>query len=406
MSKIIFVNRFYCPDQSATSQLLTDLTTKLDFDSNVEIVVITSRRVMSDPNICLNAEDIVDGVNVKRVYTTNFGKKVLIGRLLDFFFFYITSFFMLLRIANKNDVVVVKTDPPLISVTSSIAVRLKGAKQINWLQDIYPEVACRLGVKGFNGFLGKLLINIRNYTLRKALFNVVLGDVMFSHVESLGIDSNKIKIIHNWSDGEIIKPIDKESNHLIKEWNLDNKFVVCYSGNMGRAHEFDTILDAIENLVSNKDIVFLFIGDGAKKQWLVEQSELRNLNNMMFMPYQDFSQLSYSLSVGDVHLISLISELEGLIVPSKFYGVMAAGRPSFFIGSEKSEIKNMLDECNCGQSFLIGEAEKLSREIESLSYAKESNAEMCRRARLSYLEKYDKSVAICKWQELLSKALN
>jgi len=406
MSKIIFVNRFYCPDQSATSQLLTDLTTKLDFDSNVEIVVVTSRRVMSDPNISLNSEDIVDGVNVKRVYTTNFGKNVLLGRLLDFFFFYITSFFMLLRIANKNDVVVVKTDPPLISVTSSIAVRLKGAKQINWLQDIYPEVASRLGVKGFNGFLGKLLINIRNYTLRKALFNVVLGDVMFSHVESLGIESNKIKIIHNWSDGEVIKPIDKESNHLIKEWGLENKFVVCYSGNMGRAHEFDTILDAIEKLVSNKNIIFLFIGDGAKKQWLVDQSELRNLNNMMFKPYQDFSQLSYSLSVGDVHLISLIPELEGLIVPSKFYGVMAAGRPSFFIGSEKAEIKNMLDECNCGQSFLIGETDKLSREIESLSRSQESNTEMCRRARLSYLEKYDKPVAIRKWQKLLSIALN
>lgn len=402
--KIIFINRFFYPDQSATSQLLTDLVTKLDI--NAEIVVISSRCVRANPDIRLDTEDTLEHVQIKRVYTTNFGKKLLVGRLLDFFFFYVSSFFMLLRILGKNDVVVVKTDPPLISIISHLAVRFKGARQINWLQDIYPEVATRLGIKGFNGYLGNLLVKLRNNTLKNAMFNVVLGDVMFSHVESLGADRQKIHIIHNWSDGNIIKPVNKKSNHLIKEWGLEGKFVVCYSGNMGRAHEFDTILNAIEKLKTNKNIVFLFIGDGAKRQWLEQQSIKRKLNNMIFKPYQDFEKLSYSLSIGDVHLISLIPELEGLIVPSKFYGVMAAGRPSFFIGSESGEIKKMLNDSKCGLSFRINDSNGLANEIENLSMDEVNKKEMSNRARSEYIKKYDKAIALEKWNSLLASAIN
>jgi len=406
MPKIIFVNRFFYPDQSATSQLLSDLAPKLKFDTDVSVMVVTSRRVMADPTISLHHKETIDGVEIKRVYTTNFGKKMLAGRLFDFFLFYITSFFMLLRTVHKGDVVVVKTDPPLISVTSMIAVRLKGAKQINWLQDIYPEVAARLGVKGFNGVLGRLLLKIRNYTLKQSLYNVVLGEVMFSHVKSLGVNSDKIKIIHNWSDGNIIKPVEKKSNYLIDKWELNNKFVVCYSGNMGRAHEFDTILNAIEKLRENKNIIFLFIGGGAKRQWLEDQAKQRNLINMIFKPYQDFSELSYSLSIGDVHLISLIPELEGLIVPSKFYGVIAAGRTAFFIGSESGEIKKILVDSACGQSFSIGDDEGLAKAIVHLAKNKEENVYMNEMARSEYIKKYDKPVALKKWQALLSAAIN
>ena len=404
--KIIFVNRFFYPDQSATSQLLTDLVTKLEFNSDVEVLVVTSRRIMADPDMTLPAVGCIDGVNIRRVYTTSFGKNALIGRLFDFSFFYLASFFTLLRVVNRNDIVVVKTDPPLISVISNVAVRLKGAKQINWLQDIYPEVASRLGVKGLGGGVGKLLVKLRNSSLVNSEYNVVLGEVMSSHVESLGVDKKNIRIIHNWSDGDIIKPVDRKSNYLAKEWGLEDKFVVCYSGNMGRAHEFSTILDAVEILKPNKNIVFLFIGDGAKRQWLESQVKERDLCNMVFKPYQDFSKLSYSLSIGDVHLISLIPELEGLIVPSKFYGVMAAGRPSFFVGSDVAEIKTMLKESDCGQSFLYGESESLASEIEALSNDKQRNLKMCERARLDYMEKYDRTVAIRNWQNLLLEMLD
>lgn len=406
MPKIIFVNRFFYPDQSATSQLLTDLVSKLNFDTDVDVVVVASRRVMADPDILLDKSEIINGIKVRRVYTTNFGKKTLLGRVLDFLLFYFTSFFLLLKIVGKGDVVVVKTDPPLISLTSMLAVKIKRAKQINWLQDIYPEVAGRLGIKLFNGVIGRFLVRTRNYALRKSLYNVVLGEVMSSYVESLGIERDKIRIIHNWSDGVSIKPINKESNYLTKEWGLEDKFIVCYSGNMGRAHEFDTILNAIEGLKSYNDIVFLFIGDGAKRQWLEEQANTRKLDNIIFKPYQDFSKLSYSLSVGDVHLISLIPELEGLIVPSKLYGVMAAGRPSLFVGSDEGEIKKILAESDCGRSTLIGEADSLANVIITLYEDKELLLKISKNARSEYMKKYDKPVALENWQSLLSDVVS
>jgi glycosyltransferase involved in cell wall biosynthesis len=174
---------------------------------------------------------------------------------------------------------------------------------------------------------------------------------------------------------------------------------------MGRAHEFDTILNAIEILKSYNDIAFLFIGDGAKRQWLESQAKQRKLDNIIFKPYQDFSKLSYSLSVGDVHLISLIPELEGLIVPSKLYGVMAAGRPSLFVGSDEGEIKRILAESNCGRSTLIGEADNLANEIITLYKDKELLYQISKNARSEYMKKYDKPVALQNWQSLLSDAV-
>ncbi len=145
----------------------------------------------------------------------------------------------------------------------------------------------------------------------------------------LGVAPEKIRLISNWADASVLKPVLHEENDLRRVWGLDGKFVVGYSGNLGRAHEYETLIDAIARLEddppSGPPVVWLFIGGGALYEEFALQTSRRHLTSVVFKPYQSRDMLSQSLSAADVHLVSLRPELEGLIVPSKFYGITAVG---------------------------------------------------------------------------------
>ncbi len=344
--KIVFINRFFFPDESATSQILTDLAFELAKTED-HIEVLTSRLLYGNEK-GLPSNEVINGVHIKRIWTTSFGRANLLGRAFDYISFYISALFTLLFRASNIDIVVVKTDPPLISIIALLACKLKGCKVINWVQDLFPEVATALGMTSVSRF-EKQLVRIRNASLTAASMNVVIGETMKERLLSQGVADKKISIIHNWADGDDIKPISRDNNDLRKKWSIGNELVVGYSGNMGRAHDFDTILSVIEHLSGNANIRFLFIGEGAKKSQLEDQVAERRLDNVVFKPYQARSQLTYSLCVPDIHLISLYPELEGLIVPSKYYGILAAGRPVIFVGRKDGEIARMVYDAGCGR---------------------------------------------------------
>lgn len=397
--KIVFVNRFFFPDHSATSQLLTDLAFHLA-EHGVAVHVITGRQVYDDPGVVLSAQDITQGVYVTRVWTTRFGRQNLLGRTLDYLTFYLCAAWNLFVLLKPKDIVVVKTDPPLISVVAAIVTKIRGATLINWIQDLFPEVAGALGIGGI-GRLEGLLRWVRNWSLRTAYKNVVIGDGMATKLTEAGIQSDAIDVIHNWADGRAIQPVDREKNSLRQEWNFREKFVVGYSGNIGRAHEFDTILDAAEMLKSAADVVFLFIGGGAQRDRIEDEARRRGLENIMFKPYQPREHLSMSLTVPDVHLISLKPALEGLIVPSKFYGIAAAGRPTIFIGSKNGEIPDILRKAQCGFSIEIGQAEEASRIIQELAGDQATCLRLGLRARALFDQRFDMRHAMQVWEAVI-----
>jgi glycosyltransferase involved in cell wall biosynthesis len=170
---------------------------------------------------------------------------------------------------------------------------------------------------------------------------------------------------------------------------------------MGRAHEFKTILDAAEALKAAEEIVFLFIGDGNARGWLGAEVARRGLTNVQFRPYQDADRLRWSLSAPDVHLISLQPVLEGLIVPSKFYGAAAAGRPVIYIGAPDGEIARILQREQCGWSFPIGDAESLGRCILELAHHEREVERAGLRARQAFDRRYSRAYALQRWRALL-----
>jgi glycosyltransferase involved in cell wall biosynthesis len=266
---------------------------------------------------------------------------------------------------------------------------------------MFPEVAVELGVKAIGGRLGALVCSLRDNSLRFATMNVVLGERMAERIRARGVEAAKVKVISNWADGAAIKPMPAEANPLRAEWNLAGKFVVMYSGNMGRGHEFDTILGAAALLQADTRFVFLFVGGGNQRGPLGCEVTRLGLTNVQFRQYQPREQLGLSLTVGDVHLISLRPELEGLIVPSKFYGIVAAGRPVVFVGAPDGEIAQQICQADCGVAVEQGDAPGLAAKLVQMA----DNPEVCERLGSNGRRLFDaalsRDAAFAAWEEVL-----
>lgn len=399
--KVIFVNRYFHPDFSATSQMLGDLAFALAKEG-FDVGVVTSRQIYDQAQAKLPHTERVAGVEIHRVYSTQFGRASTIGRLFDYLSFHLSAACKLRALLSREHVVIAKTDPPLLGVTVGIVARSRGARTINWLQDLFPEVlGAAMQQRGPVRTLVALLTRVRNGSLAAAHGNVAIGDRMARHVLQQGGNSALLQTIENWCDGYVVTPRARQDNPLRKEWQLADRMVVGYSGNLGVAHEFDTILDAAEQLRDRADIAFVFIGAGSRLAWLKQQVAERSLTNVQFRPYQSRERLAESLSVPDVHLVCLRADMEGYVVPSKFYGVLAAGRACIFIGDPQGELAVQVRKLECGAAVRAGDAGELTCLIKGLADDPQRLAALGAHARAVFEEKFDRPVAVEKWARLI-----
>ena len=398
--KVVFVNRFYFPDLSATSQMLTDLAVRLA-NAGLDVHVICSRQLYEDAAAELPHAERIRGVNVHRVWTSKYGRSSLRGRAVDYASFYVTATVKLWRLLRAGDVAVVKTDPPLLSISAAVATALRGARLVNWLQDVFPEVATRLGVASLKPPVLTALQALRDRSLVFAKANVVLGVRMRDYLTARDVDADRFHIIENWADGDAMVPKLAEQSELRARLGLQDRFVVGYSGNLGRAHEYETIVAAATALRGHTDIVFLMIGGGAKMQMMQRFVAESGLTNFHFLPYQPREALSDSMAAADVHLACLLPELEGLIVPSKVYGILAAGRPAIFIGDEQGEIPQLVRETGCGESVRCGEGARLASLLLQLRNDRERLQRLGRQARATFEARFTLDRAVQKWLHLL-----
>jgi glycosyltransferase involved in cell wall biosynthesis len=398
--RIVFVNRYYDPDQSATSQMLTDLAKGLAA-SGFNVHVVSSRQLYDDPGTRLAPEQWLFGVRVHRVATTRFGRNRLLGRAMDYASFYLTCAVTLLRLLRRGDVLVAKTDPPLLSILAAPIAKSKRAALINWQQDVFPEVASHLGANPLPSWLDKCLRRLRDASLRAAKMNVLIGGRMREYLAARGIPVSKLCVIENWADDRAIQPKPTTASALRARLGLVDRFVVCYSGNLGRAHEFETLLGAADALKGEPIFIFLIIGNGAKMDALKRGVATRALDNFCFLPYQPRDTLEDSLAAADVHLVSLLPALEGLIVPSKLYGILAAGRPLVFIGDSDGEIGRVIQRAQCGRLVKVGDSEALVDSLRKLEAEPDVRALMGVHALKILCEEFSLKHAIERWVELI-----
>jgi glycosyltransferase involved in cell wall biosynthesis len=273
---------------------------------------------------------------------------------------------------------------------------------VNWAQDVYPEVAGKKKIRIAQGVMGLAMRVLRTCSLRLAAVNVVLGERMARRMRGLrGASRVSVEIIHNWANGDAVVPVANAMNPLRESWDLAGKFVLEYSGNMGQVHEFETMLGAAERLANRHEIVFLFIGGGFHRGWIEHEARTRNLSNVRFKPYQPRDQLSRSLGVADVHLTSLLPSMEGLIVPSKIYGILAAGRPTLHVGAPDGEIAAILESAKAGFTVPPGDSALLAQRILEFASDPALGTALGLNARRAFESSYNQRIAYSHWARVL-----
>jgi colanic acid biosynthesis glycosyl transferase WcaI len=406
MARLIFLNRYFFPDHSATSQILSDLTFHLAAIGH-DVHVIASRQIYDQPDATLSTSEIINTVNVHRVASTRFGRTALPGRALDYLSFYRSVRRRLDQIVQPGDIVVAKTDPPLLSVAVAPVIRRRRARLVNWLQDVYPETAIVLGVPLLRGPGGAALVSLRNRSLRQSAATVVVGELMARRIERLGVAPARIHVIANWCDDQTITPMTQPNNPLRDAWQLGGKFVIGYSGNLGRAHDFATVLVAAEQQRRQSHIVFLVIGGGKGFDDLARAAKARGLeNSFCFQGYQPDAMLPYALGVPDVHWLSLKPSLEGLIVPSKFYGIAAAGKPMIMIGDPEGEIGRLVRRHNCGIVVAPGDSARLADALKGWSEQPQVLRAMGERSREMLEEQFTRRRALDEWGRVIAELVS
>ena len=411
---ILVIQQHFYPEVAATGQLLLDLCENL-VKAGYKVKVITGNpteipREIQRRNI-LRKENY-KGIEIFRLKNTTFNKYRMTGRVLNYLSFHFLIFFHVL-FCERPDLVFVLSTPPFISFSGLMLKMFKRSKVIYNVQDLFPDLAVQLGKiknKPFIGFLKKL----SKLIVRKADKVVVVGEYMEKKIREELLKgtyrSNHIVTIHNWADGDKIKVLrqkDGENNYLKKKWGLEGKFIVLYSGNIGYLHEFDTIIAVAESLVKEgtREIVFVFIGEGIKKSYIEEKIKEKGLYNILFFPYQSREMLTYSLGLADVSLVTLEKGFEGMVVPSKIYGILASGKPVIAIIGEESEITEIIRRGKCGEIIKIGDFKALSNAI--INYYK--NPQKCNEEGMNgrkYFEKnFERKIATKKYIRVIEEVL-
>ncbi len=402
--QLLVVNRYFHPDRSATAQLLTDLVVTAVHEG-IATTVLTSRQLYNEPDAELPARATHLGAEVRRLWTTRSGRSPLAGRALDCATFCASAFCALLASARPGDVILAKTDPPLLSVVAWAAARIKGASLVCWCQDLFPEAAAAAGVRLARGPAGRLLRALRNTSLRGAAMNVAVCETMAERLRAQGIPAARLRVIHNWADGSFIRPLARDHNRLRRQWALGGRFVIGYSGNLGRLHDVETLIELIDLLGDEPETVFLLIGAGAGYQRLKRRAGERGLDNVMLRPYQPAEQLGDSLTVPDLHIVSLRPDCEGLVMPSKLYGALAAGRPVLALGDPAGSLARIVGAHDAGLVVAPGEVAKAALEIRALRRDPLRLARMGANARAAYDRGFSREASLAAWTHCLRTAL-
>ncbi|MEO5936001.1 MAG: glycosyltransferase family 4 protein [Terriglobales bacterium] len=397
--RVLILNQFFYPDISATSQLMTDLAEDLAAQG-AEVTALASNVSYTGGKSFPSAETY-GAVRIERVPVIAFDRANILRRVGSYLSFYVSAFFRLLRLP-KQDVILVLTTPPLVAIVAWAIRLLKGSRFVYLVQDLYPDIAYAFGMMKQKSLAGRLLDAIALFLLQRADAVIALGACMQERLLAKGLAPEKIHVIPNWADGTQIVPIPGIGNPFRATHGLEGKFVVLYSGNMGRAHDFTAILKSMEQLQAEKDIVFVFIGAGPKKVELEDFVKTHADANVRILDYVPREELKLSMGAADLSIVAVADGLEGLVVPSKLYGIMASGRPALYVGPSSSEAARTITAHRCGFVVSNADADGFTQSVLRAKADVHSLQAMGIAARQAFDQKFDRPVATRRYFDLLT----
>lgn len=396
---IIFFTQLYYPDMTTTAIIMADLAEDLaSYGLDVGVVCAQATYLINEQSPKTEAHN---GVGIKRVWTFLFNKNKNIGRILNS-----TSCFLSmlpkLFYGNRNDLLVFNTNPALLPLLGFFTNKIRKQKYVILIHDLWPELPAQVGMISRNGLIYRLIDFVNILALRNASGIVVLSETM-KHVilRKVPEKRGKVHVLPNWADRNRIYPVPKENNEILKKTGLKDKKIVMYSGNIGRYQPMEVMIQAAGELKRRKDIAFVFAGDGGKKKEIERMAVSMNLDNVTFLPFQALDRLAESLSMANLSLVGIHPENEGVIMPSKLYGLLAIGKPIICVSDPESEVVGILRAADAGVHSSIDDSEELARKIEEVLDNETRAVEMGENGRRYFLEHFERKKITRKWRDLL-----
>ncbi len=404
-TEVLILCQLFYPELVSTGQTLTELAEEL-VSQGVDVEVLCGPPTIVSRKKKTPRQMEYRGVRIRRVWGTRFPKLSLAGRIANQLSF-ACSVFLYLLIHRPQRPILVLTNPPFLAIGCALLRRLKLIGPYMYLVfDVYPDTAVRLGLLREGAWLTRLWDRLNLAAYRQASFIIVIGRcmarVIARKMQEGGLALNgELRHIPVWCDDESIRSVRSRDTGLAKQFNVEGKFVVGYFGNMGRFHDMETIMAAAELLKDERDVVFLFVGDGHKKQWARQWARERGLENCRFHSYVPREKLGQLLSLAHLGLVSLVEGQEGLSVPSKTFGLMAAGVPVLAVMPAVSEIARMIEEVNCGVCIRPGDVQRLAATIIGFKHDRNEASRLGANGKTAIDKQYNLKNAACQYADLL-----
>ncbi len=399
MSRILFLNRVFGPDTEATGVLLHELAEDLAFEH--EVTVICARTDSSRFRIGrLFQRESHGAMKVVRTFALSISKSHGVLRYLDLFIYFGLAWIAAFR--EHPDIIIAETDPPALGLLGAIFGRLRSCRSIYYCQDVYPDVAVATGGLKNRALLG-LLRRCNRFAYRRSDAIVALAADMAGLLRLKGIPADKIAIIPNWIDCNKVKP-----QALRADWRekYSANFVVMYAGNLGWTQKLESLLEAAHLLRGEPRVKFILVGDGARRKQLQDETRLRSLTNVEFIDRVNPNAISEVLAAADLHLIPLGAGVAGCMVPSKVYGILAAGKPFVAMMEKHAEVARLALEFEVGFVVPPGDAVALARTIAESMANRYLLAEMGVRARALAEQTCDRRLATKRFADFLEVVLS
>jgi glycosyltransferase involved in cell wall biosynthesis len=394
--RLLVLNQYYWPGVEATAHLLTELCEALAADYDVTVITGRLHEHESDPDY-----DRRNGVEIVRVHSTSFERTQLHRRAINYFTYVSRALRRGLFDVERPDVVLCMTDPPMVGDVALAVARRHRAPLVVVSQDVFPEIAVELR-RLTNPVLVGVLRVLTNFYLRRADRVVAIGETMKRRLAQKGVAPARLRVIPNWVDTAAIRPQPRR-NAWASQHGLDGRFVVMHSGNIGHAQDLDTLIRATTTLGDLEQLAVILVGFGARQADHLTLARKLGAERVSFHDYQPRELLSESLSSGDIHFVGLARGLSGYVVPSRLYGILAAGRPVLAAADEESETAQVVRDVGCGIVIPPGRPDLLAAAIRAAAGGEHDLDEMGRRGRAWVEENADKALAIDRYRALLAE---
>lgn len=397
--RLYIINQHYYPELASTAQVFQEIAeyfVTIGYD-----VTVIAGLPFYHGNVSAEYESItkLNGVKIKRLWNTTFNKSSFFGKSMNLLTFQISLLVFALLHICRSSIVMVGTNPPLAIVSAVLAAILKGFKLISVVQDLYPDILISSGYSDGRSLPYILLSKVMRWSFNQCHIIVTISEDMKKYIQTT-YRAKKVHVINNMVIGNVF-PVN---NYQLKEKSgLTSKLVVMYSGNFGVAHEYYTLFGAVRQLSSNENIVFRIVGGGVNYEALKTVCSMEGLSNITFLPYVDKEELNSNLNIADIHMIIFNDDFKNVLMPSKYYGILASGRPLILITDSENDITRDIDRYNMGYIVERGNSQKLVDILLDILRNKNRLSEMGEHARRLYNERYAKELVFARYRQMLEE---